>query len=183
MPRSSFSPSSFCTAQRATRDRAQPDSLISLVCEQVRKIHPRRLQKGRKKKERPRPFFFKAETKSISLSCPFSFELRMAESKKKENKPKKKKKIPRDLSDLWKRERRLSGKVTSAVVLLPALFRFAAICGLIPLYALLTVRGRRQGSGVATGTHPQPLEAPALGADADVAAASGNQGGLLGQSV
>lgn len=64
-----------------------------------------------------------------------------------------------------------------------ALFRFTAICGLVPLYALLTVSRRGQHPSRSTGTHPQSLKAPALGANADVAAAPGDQGRLLRQSV
>lgn len=64
-----------------------------------------------------------------------------------------------------------------------ALFRFTAICGLVPLYALLTVCGRGQGPGGPTGTHPQSLEAPAFRANADVAAAPRYQRSLLSQSV
>lgn len=64
-----------------------------------------------------------------------------------------------------------------------ALFRFTAICGLVPLYALLTVSGRREGPSGPRRAHPQSLEASALGANADVAATLRNQGGLLRQSV
>lgn len=101
----------------------------------------------------------------------------MAESEKK------KKKKSHVILDPWKEEAR---RLLAKSLPLQSLFGFAAICGLVPLYALLAVRGRGQGPGdaaTASGTHPQPLEAPALGADADVAAAPGHQGGLLGQSV
>lgn len=64
-----------------------------------------------------------------------------------------------------------------------ASFRFTAIGGLLPLYALLTVCGGGKGPRGPCGTHPQSLEAPALGADADVAAPPGHQGRLLCQSV
>lgn len=45
------------------------------------------------------------------------------------------------------------------------------------------MRGRREGPGGPRGTHPQSLEAPALGANADVAAPPRDQGRLLRQSV
>lgn len=64
-----------------------------------------------------------------------------------------------------------------------ALFRFTAICGLVPLYALLTVSGRWEGPWAPCGAHPQSLEASALGTNADVAAPPRDQGSLLRQSV
>lgn len=63
------------------------------------------------------------------------------------------------------------------------LFRFTAICGLVPLYALFTVCRGWKGPSGPTGTHPQSLETSALGANADVAATPCNQCGLLCQSV
>lgn len=60
------------------------------------------------------------------------------------------------------------------------LFRFATVGRFLPLYALLAVSGR---GSVAGARSPQPLEAPALGADADVAAAPRHQSCLLRQSV
>lgn len=55
------------------------------------------------------------------------------------------------------------------------LLGFAAVGGLLPLQALLAARGRRPS--------PQALETAALRAHADVRAAAGHQGGLLGQSL
>lgn len=64
------------------------------------------------------------------------------------------------------------------------LFRFAAVGRFLPLYALLAMGGRGAVAGASPGTHgAQPLEAPALGADADVAAATCHQSRLLRQSV
>lgn len=57
----------------------------------------------------------------------------------------------------------------------PGLLGLAAVGGLLPLQALLAAGGRRPC--------PQALEPAALGADADVCAAAGHQGGLLGQSL
>lgn len=83
--------------------------------------------------------------------------------------------------DPWKEERRLLAKSVPLNRL--ALFRFTAICGLVPLYALLTMCGRGQGPGGPPGTHPQSLKAPAFRANADVAAAPRYQCSLLSQSV
>lgn len=63
------------------------------------------------------------------------------------------------------------------------LFRFTAICGLIPLYALLTVRGRWKCPRGPRGAHPQSLEASALGTNPNVAAPPRDQGSLLCESV
>lgn len=57
----------------------------------------------------------------------------------------------------------------------PGLLGLAAVGGFLPLQALLAAGGRRPC--------PQALEAAALGADADVRAAAGHQGGLLRQSL
>lgn len=63
------------------------------------------------------------------------------------------------------------------------LFRFTTVCGLVPLYALVTVCGRRERPCGRCRTHPQSLEPPALGTNANMAASPRHQGRFLGQSV
>lgn len=61
------------------------------------------------------------------------------------------------------------------------LFRFTAVGGLVPVEAIITVGGRCPGGP--WRVHSQPLEASALGADADVTAAACHDGRLLCQFV
>lgn len=63
------------------------------------------------------------------------------------------------------------------------LFRFTTVCGLVPLYALLAAGGGRENPRGRSRTHPQSLEAPTLGTNANMAASPRHQGRLLGQSV
>lgn len=162
MPHSCFLSILCYTVQRAKRDRAQGDRLISFSYDQVKNSPT----------EIPKPttsFCFKGKTKFAGSSIPSRLSSERLNWKTKS----------------WSLESRevAFGKVSPVRPVHQTLFRFTAIGCFVPLYALVTVWGWRESPSGSWRTHPKSLEASALGANAYVAAPPCNQGCLLGQSV
>lgn len=158
MPRSCFCPSCFTQYRGPTgTDHNETDSSVFPMTKE-KKNHPWRFQKLSMAQESPQ------HCPALDDQTPSGWI-----------------KIPRELWSLGNRE--VAAGRLSPCWNHKALFRFTAICGLVPLYALLTVSGRREGPRGPCRAHPQSLETSALRANTDVATAPRNQGSFLCQSV